>query len=208
MWTAEGDSPTLLVTTVGTGQWGCIRTSPPVLQGDTMLPCTQWTMHSQAEFLRLCYSVRGFVRSDSERPGVFLGLLKLDLPAVFMEWGWGAHDWCLGRSPVCFYLDTFARWPQMPAILEFARRLLRLSSSCYGLSLMPLYRAEKTEGKSPRYPAWHPLHFQTQTQTLTQGPLPTGQPAANHVNDSCHMAWAWHLPEATVSPHLQMCNCL
>lgn len=73
---------------------------------------------------------------------------------------------------------------------------------------MPLYPVEETEVKSPRNLARRPLNVQSQTQTLSRGPLPTGRPAANHVNDSCHVALAWPLPEGTASPRLHTCSSL
>lgn len=72
--------------------------------------------------------------------------------------------------------------------------------------LMPLYPDEETEVKSPRNLAQRPLNVQSQTQTLSRGPFPTGRPAANHVNDSCHVALAWPLPEGTASPRLHTCS--
>lgn len=80
-----------------------------------------------------CASLRpqGF-RETSSVPD----LLKPDLPSVCMGWD-GVGCTRTGTLEVflfAFYLGTSARWPQMPAILEFAGRLFRSSSSCNGPS--------------------------------------------------------------------------
>lgn len=70
----------------------------------------------------------------------------------------------LEAFPFAFYLETFAKWPQILATTEFVETLLssETSSPWNGLVwLIPPTLVEETETKAPRNLAQQPLHFQT-----------------------------------------------
>lgn len=81
----------------------------------------------------------------------------------------------LEAFPFAFYLETFAKWPQMLAVMEFVETLLssETSTSWNGLVWhIPPALVEETETKAPKMLVHHPLRFQTQTQITFQSSFP------------------------------------